>query len=38
MTVARASHSATLLGNGLVLIAGGLDLNLNLLMSAELYE
>jgi hypothetical protein len=38
MTVARENCTATLLGNGKVLIAGGADSNGNLLKSAELYE
>ena len=38
MTVARYDHTATLLPSGQVLIAGGLDINDNILASAELYE
>ncbi len=34
----RESHTATLLTNGLVLIAGGADRDYNLLASAELYD
>jgi len=35
---ARFRHTATLLPNGMVLIAAGLDLSLNLLTSSELYD
>jgi hypothetical protein len=38
MTTPRTAHTATLLGNGHVLVAGGLDANGNALASAELYE
>jgi hypothetical protein len=38
MTSARPSHTATLLGNGKVLITGGLDDNLKALDSIELYD
>lgn len=38
MTAARYLHTATLLPNGKVLIAGGLDNNVNPLASAELYD
>jgi len=38
MTTARTAHTATLLGNGRVLVAGGQDANRNALASAELYE
>jgi N-acetylneuraminic acid mutarotase len=38
MTTARDSHTATLLANGKVLVAGGIDANFNGLSSAELYD
>jgi Galactose oxidase, central domain len=38
MTAARTGHTATLLPNGKVLIAGGLDSNSDALASAELYD
>ena len=38
MTVARSQHTATMLPNGKVLLAGGLDVNLNYFAGAELYE
>jgi hypothetical protein len=38
MTVRRAAHSATLLPNGKVLIAGGMQRDGDLLSSAELYD
>jgi hypothetical protein len=38
MTVARTEHTATLLSDGDVLIAGGDGSNANPLASAELYE
>src|SRR5436190_9209343 len=34
----RYSHTATLLPNGMVLVAGGLDNNIDTLASAELYD
>jgi WD40 repeat protein len=37
MITARAEHTATLLGNGKVLVAGGADANNNILATAELY-
>jgi len=38
MTVARDNHTATMLSNGKVLIAGGDDGNGDTLASAELYD
>jgi len=38
MTTARSAHTATLLGNGKVLVVGGMDVNGNALASAELYQ
>jgi hypothetical protein len=38
MKVARSGHTATLLTNGLVLVAGGKDENADWLFSAELYD
>ena len=38
LNTARYLHTATLLPNGMVLVAGGLDSNLNALDSAELYD
>jgi Fe-S cluster assembly iron-binding protein IscA len=38
LNVARQNHTATLLTNGKVLIAGGYDINGNALASAELYD
>ncbi len=38
MTIARKSHTATLLATGQVLVAGGRDNNGNVLASAELYD
>jgi Bacterial Ig-like domain (group 2)/Abnormal spindle-like microcephaly-assoc'd, ASPM-SPD-2-Hydin/Galactose oxidase, central domain/Protein of unknown function (DUF1573) len=38
MTTARWSHTATLLSNGTVLIAGGVDGHFNTLSSAEIYD
>ncbi|HKI26818.1 MAG TPA: kelch repeat-containing protein [Candidatus Sulfotelmatobacter sp.] len=38
LKTARSSHTATLLGNGKVLVAGGVDVNGNALASAELYQ
>jgi len=38
MTIARSWHTATILGNGNVLIVGGVDVNGNVLSSAEQYH
>jgi len=38
METVRAAHTATLLGNGQVLLAGGADLNLHQLSAAELFD
>ena len=38
LNTARYFHTATLLPNGMVLVAGGIDSNLNHLDSAELYD
>ena len=38
MTTARSGHTASLLGNGLVLIAGGMKRNGTIFGSAELYD
>jgi len=38
METARAGHTATLLGNGKVLVVGGIDANGNALASAELFQ
>jgi hypothetical protein len=38
METVRAAHTATLLGNGQVLLAGGVDLNLHQLSAAELFD
>jgi len=38
LNVARTGHTATLLPNGEVLVAGGEDVNGNILASAELYS
>jgi hypothetical protein len=38
LSTARAEHAATLLPNGLVLVAGGFDSSNNLTASAELYD
>jgi Galactose oxidase, central domain len=38
LNTARELHTATLLPNGTVLVAGGIDRNLNTLDSAELYD
>jgi hypothetical protein len=38
MAVARANHTSTLLSDGRVLIAGGVDNNFTALASAELYQ
>src|SRR5262249_48238309 len=38
MTTARTAHTATLLGNGTVLVTGGLGTNGNALASAELFQ
>src|SRR6266513_4945075 len=38
LNTARYEHTATLLSNGMVLVAGGFDNSNNLLPSAELYD
>src|SRR6266566_4171667 len=38
LNIARAEHTATLLSNGMVFVAGGFDSNNNILASAELYD
>jgi len=38
MTIARSWHTATILGNGDVLVVGGVDVNGNVLSSAEQYH
>ena len=38
LTTARRSHTATLLPNGKVLVAGGADNSVGYLASAELYD
>jgi hypothetical protein len=38
LNTARYAHTATLLPNGMVLVAGGIDSSLNHLNSAELYD
>jgi len=38
MTTARSWHTATSLGNGSVLVVGGVDANGNVLSTAELYH
>src|SRR2546427_6282066 len=38
LNTARYLHTVTLLPNGMVLVAGGLDSNLNAVPSAELYD
>ena len=38
LNTARYAHTATLLNNGTVLVAGGLDVNGNLLASTEIYD
>ena len=38
MGTPRAAHTATLLGNGKVLVTGGIDNNGNVLTTAELYD
>jgi Galactose oxidase, central domain len=38
MTTARSWHTATLLGNGKVLVVGGVGVNGNVLSTAELYQ
>jgi len=38
LAIARSHHTSTLLTNGKVLVAGGLDSSSNALASAELYD
>jgi len=38
MTTTRSEHTATLLGNGKVLLVGGVDANGNALATAELFQ
>jgi integrase len=38
MTTARTEHTSTLLGDGKVLVVGGVDANNNVIASAELYQ
>jgi hypothetical protein len=38
LNTGRVSHTATLLQNGMVLVAGGIDSSFNILASAELYD